>query len=159
MNNLIYIGYITGPFGLKGEVKVLSDNNHLDKIFIVGNKLIIDNNEVFIKTCRKHQNYYLITFYGFNDINQINQFLKKDIYISRKDLQLKDDEFLYSEIIGFDIIDTNKKIGVVEELLLNKDTVYIKSDNLIIPLIPKYLEKVDSNTKIVYVKSSRELIL
>ena len=32
---LLYIGYITGPFGLKGEVKILSETNHKNDIFNV----------------------------------------------------------------------------------------------------------------------------
>ena len=40
---LLYIGYITGPFGLKGEVKILSETNHKNDIFKVGNSLYIDN--------------------------------------------------------------------------------------------------------------------
>ena len=43
---LLYIGYITGPFGLKGEVKILSETNHKNDIFKVGNSLYIDNKNV-----------------------------------------------------------------------------------------------------------------
>ena len=49
---LLYIGNITGPFGIKGEVKVLSETNHKNEIFKVGNNLYIDNKKYnYIKVC------------------------------------------------------------------------------------------------------------
>ena len=56
----VYVGYISSFFGLKGEVKILSDLNHLDKIFKVGNSLIIDNKNYVISKARKQKNHYII---------------------------------------------------------------------------------------------------
>ena len=41
MENKIYVGFISGPFGIKGEVKIISKLDHLNNIFKVGNNLII----------------------------------------------------------------------------------------------------------------------
>ena len=158
MNDLVYVGYLSSPFGLKGEVKVLSDSNHLDKIFKVGNKFYIDNKEYEIIKYHFHKNH-LVTFKNLEDINKLDEILKKDVYISRSSLNLNDDEFLYIDLIGMKIIEDNKEIGVVEDLLYNKNTIFIKCGSLIIPLIEKYLEKVDTKGKMIYVKNSKELVL
>ena len=57
------------------------------------------------------------------------------------------------------IVGNEKEIGTVEDLLYNKNTVFIKSGNLIIPIIDKYFESVDIEKKIIYVKESEELML
>jgi len=158
MNNLVYVGYISGPFGIKGELKIISDSNHLDKIFKEGNNLIIDNNEYQIIKYHFHK-HHLVTFEGFEDINLINDLVKKDVYIKRESINLNDGEYLYADLIGCKIVDDGKKIGVVTDLLYNKKNIYIKSNNLIIPLVSKYFEKLDFENKIVYVKASKELML
>ena len=41
----VYIGKVVGTHGIKGEVRILSDFQFKDKVFIVGKKLIIDDKE------------------------------------------------------------------------------------------------------------------
>lgn len=159
MDNLLYIGFISGCFGLKGELKVISDSNHLDKVFKINNYLYIDNNKYKIINYHMHKNYHLITFEGYDDINKCDNFIKKDVYVNKNDLNLKNDEYLYIELIGFKIVDEGEKIGVVDEILLNKNTTFIKSGNLIIPLNAIYFDRVDTSNQTIYVKNSKELCL
>ena len=66
---LLYIGYITGPFGLKGEVKILSETNHKNDIFKVGNSLYIDNKKYIIESVKQNPNCEVIKFLGIDDIS------------------------------------------------------------------------------------------
>ena len=159
MNDMIFIGSITGPFGLKGEVKVYCESNHQDKIFNSGMTFYIDDNPYVIKNAHIHKNNYLVLFEGVNDIKDIDNILKKEIYIRREDLNLKDGEYLTSELFGLTIKDSEKNIGIVKEILYNKNNFFIKCDNLIIPLNEKYIEKVDITKQCIYVKDIQELIL
>ena len=68
---LLYIGYITGPFGLKGEVKILSETNHKNDIFKVGNSLYIDNKKYIIESVKQNPNCEVIKFLGIDDIECI----------------------------------------------------------------------------------------
>lgn len=159
MDEIFYIGFISGPFGIKGEVKLISDTNFSDKVFKVGNNLYIDDKPYKISNYHIHKNNHLITFEGYEDINKINDLIKKDVYINIKEIDLEDNEYLYIELLGYKIIDDNKELGTVEDILLSKKDFYVKCGNLIIPMIPKYLDRVDKVNKIVYVKNSGELIL
>ncbi len=158
MNDLVYVGYITGPFGLKGELKVSSESNHLDKIFKEGNLIYIDNNPYIIKTYHFHKTN-LVKFDGYEDINLVDKLLKKEVYVSRSSLDLNSDEYLYIDLLDCKIVDNDQALGQVEDLLYNKNTIFVKSGSLIIPIIDKYIEKVDTNEKIIYVKGSKELML
>ena len=159
MSSLLNIGHITGPFGIKGEVKINSLSNHLDKIFKVGNTLHIMDNSYVIKTVRSHKNAYLVSFEGLDDISKIDNILKKDVYVTRDEINLSKDEYLNVELLEYEIYEKDNKIGLVDELLFSKKDTYITSGKLIIPLIPKYFEGVDTDKKIIYVKDVKELSL
>ena len=154
---MINVGFISGPFGIKGEIKVISNVNHLDKIFKIGNSLYINNQKYIIKNSHIHKNNYLLLFNELDNINKLDNILKKDIYIKREDINLNNNEYLNIELINCKVID-NKEIGIVKEVLFNKKDLFIKlNNNIIIPLVDKYLVKVDINNKIIYVKNSNEL--
>ena len=159
MNDLISIGFISGPVGLKGELKVISQERFLDRIFKTGNIIYIDNIAYIIETARLFKGNYIISLEGYENINLIDVFLNKDIYIKKEDSLLNENEYLYSELFGFKIIDSQEEIGIVKEILLNKNNSFIKCDRLIIPLIDKYLVKIDLKNKVIYVKNSKELML
>ncbi len=151
------IGYITGPVGLKGEFKVYSESNHLDKIFIPNQELIINNQNYFINSVRQYKNHYIISLKDYSSIEAIENFLKQDVYINRDLLNLAEDEYLIGELIGFQIKENNHLIGYVESIYENKNTYFIKNNNYLIPLVSKYLVSVDNQNEIVYVKDIGEL--
>lgn len=159
MNDLIKIGIISGPVGLKGELKIISQERFQDRLFKVGNRIYINNKEYIIKTSRLFKNNYIISLEGYESINLIDDFLNQEIFIKKSDSFLKKNEYLYSELFGFKIVDNQEEIGIVKEILLNKNNAFIKCNKLIIPLIDKYLELVDLDNKIIYVKNSKELML
>ena len=45
MSKKVYIGKVVSTHGIKGEIKIISDFEYKDRVFVVGKKLIIDNNE------------------------------------------------------------------------------------------------------------------
>lgn len=151
----IYIGYISSYFGLKGEVKVISDTNIKEKVFRPGNTLYIDDKEYVISSS-KLVNKIIIGFEGYDDINKINDIIKKDIYVTRESINLKEDDYLLSELLGMDVID-GESLGKVDNILLSKKSNYIKVGEMIIPLSKPYLEKVDVINKRIYIKGSKEL--
>ena len=159
MSSYLNIGHVTGPFGIKGEVKINSLSNHLDKIFVKGNVLHILDKTYIIKNARAHKNAYLVSFEGLDDISLIDDILKKDVYVTREEIHLNDDEYLNVELLEYTIYENDNKIGLVDELLFSKKDTYITSGKLIIPLIDKYFEKVDTKNKRIYVKNIKELRL
>ena len=67
----IYIGKVVKPHGIKGEIRIFSDFPFKDKVFVIGNKLIIDDKTYEIKSYRVHKGYDMVTLDDFSDINQI----------------------------------------------------------------------------------------
>ncbi len=161
MNEMIYIGKTVSTFGIKGELKVISDFEYCDRAYQIDKKILINNIEHVISGIRYHKNYVLLKIDNLNNINDILKYVGFNIYIKRIDLGLKEDEYLYKDLINSEVIDTdNTKLGKVIEIL-NGNNVLIKvkgTKEFFIPLIANYVSKFDLNKKILYTKNAKELI-
>ena len=49
----VYIGKIVSTHGIKGELKILSDFDYKSKVFVVGKKIIIDDDILLNSTLGK----------------------------------------------------------------------------------------------------------
>ena len=157
MSNKLYLGYICGTHGIKGELKVISDFERKDIAFKVNNKILIDDEEHVISSVRYHQNKILITIDSLNDINDVLKYLKKDIYIQRDNLEITG--YLMEDLIGFKVVD-DKELGVVKDILITKAGYLLEVDrNFYIPFVPYYVKKVLITEKTIYVNNAKELIL
>lgn len=161
MNEMIYIGKTVSTFGIKGELKVISDFEYCDRAYQIDKKILINNIEHVISGIRYHKNYVLLKIDNLKNINDILKYVGFNIYIKRIDLGLKEDEYLYKDLINSEVIDDdNTKLGKVIEIL-NGNNVLIKvkgTKEFFIPLIANYVSKFDLNKKILYTKNAKELI-
>ena len=162
MNEMIYIGKTVSTFGIKGELKVISDFEYCDKAYKVGNKVLINNIEHVISEVRYHKNYVLLKIDNLNNINDILKYVGFNIYIKRLDLNLSKDEFLYKDLINSEVIDEDDtKLGKIIEVV-NGINVLIKvkgTKEFYIPLIDNYVKRFDLDKKILYTKEAKNLII
>lgn len=160
MNEMIYIGKTVSTFGIKGELKVISDFEYCDKAYKVGNKILINNIEHIISSIRYHKNYVLLKIDNLNNINDILKYVGFNIYIKRLDLNLSKDEFLYKDLINSEVVDEDDtKLGKIIEVV-NGINVLIKvkgTKEFYIPLIDNYVKRFDLDKKILYTKNAKEL--
>lgn len=157
----IYIGKIVSTHGIKGEVKIISDFFEKDKIFKKGFKLYITPlyHEEVINTYRVHKNYDMVTFNGYNDINEILKYIGMGVYIKRSDLALKEDEYLLSDLIGYAVYDNNKLLGKVSGINFNNNVLLKIDDIFYIPFIDEFIEKVDVKTKKIMTRNGSDFKL
>lgn len=152
---LVFIGYITGPFGLNGEVKIVSETNYKNEIFKVGNNLYIDGSPYKIISTKKNNKYEIIGFENINSIEKTNFILKKEVYVNKNEINIS--SYLIGELPLASVYDNKVLLGKVSEVLYNKNCTYIKVNNLIIPLIDNFIEKIDVNKSAIYVKNIGDL--
>ena len=88
----IRIGKIVNTHGLKGELRILSDFRHKENVFIKGMKLYVGKKkeEFTINTYRFHKIYDMVTFEGFNNINDVEYLKGLQVYINEDDLKMMD---------------------------------------------------------------------
>lgn len=157
----IYIGKIVSTHGIKGEVKIISDFFEKNKIFKKGFKLYITPlyHEEVINTYRVHKNYDMVTFNRYNDINEILKYIGMGVYIKRSDLDLKEDEYLLGDLIGYAVYDNNKLLGKVSGINFNNNVLLKIDDIFYIPFIDEFIEKVDVKTKKIMTRNGSDFKL
>ncbi len=113
---MLYIGKIVSTHGIKGELRILSDFQYKDKVFRVGNNLVINNEKYKISSYRVHKNFDMVTLNDYNNINDVLFLLKHDVYFLESDLELDDNQILDSELYNFEVVSTDGKVGRVLEV-------------------------------------------
>lgn len=162
MNEMIYIGKTVSTFGIKGELKVISDFEKCDKAYKIGNKILINNIEHVISGIRYHKNYILLEIDDLKNINNILKYVGFNIYIKRMDLHLEENEFLYKDLINSDVIDNDgSNLGKIIEVEQGVNLlIKVKgSKEFYIPYVDEYIISFDLNNKELYTKNAKDLIL
>ena len=114
----LYIGKITSTHGIKGEIKIKSNFQFKNKIFKIGNELIIDNKNYTIKSYRVHKGFDMVTLNDYNDINEVLFLLKKNAFYDENKLKLSNNEMLDKDLINYDVLTTDGKRGIIKEIFL-----------------------------------------
>ena len=162
MNEMIYIGKTVSTFGIKGELKVISDFEKCDKAYKIGNKILINNIEHVISGIRYHKNYILLEIDDLKNINDILKYVGFNIYIKRMDLHLEENEFLYKDLINSDVIDDDgSNLGKIIEVEQGVNLlIKVKgSKEFYIPYVDEYIISFDLNNKKLYTRNAKDLIL
>lgn len=164
-SNLISLGTLGSTHGLKGEIKVHTQPNILEKkfkkntsvFFFDGQEqkeLVIENSSLFFPKIT-------LKFKGIDRIEDV-QFLKgKEIFKEKKELNLEKEEFLIKDLIGFNVANSSKNIiGVVKSFWIhgpyyNLDILFKENDKIFnVPFISEFIEEIDSRNKTVYLKNN-----
>ena len=83
MNNYICVGKIINTFGIKGELKILSDFEYKERIFKKDFPIYIGElkEKELVNTYRMHKNYDLVVFNSYTNINEVLKYKGNKIYI------------------------------------------------------------------------------
>ncbi len=157
---MVYLGEIVNTHGIKGELRILSDFKFKDEAFKVGNKLYIGKRkqEVVINSYRRHKTFDMVTFVGFESINDAIAFKGDDVYMERSDLHI--DGYVDEDIIGLTAYDKDEVVGIVEDVIKHKQELLIIRNgekNYMIPFVDE-LVTVDLNNKRVNINAIEGLL-
>ena len=163
MEELIIVGKVINFFGIKGELKVKSNFDKKERVFKIGNNILINNEPLKITSVRIHKNNYLIRVNDINDINLVTKYIGYNVYFKKSDLGLTDNEYILEELIGATVMDGNENIGEVLEIYTSSNMNYIKVEysnkTYLIPLIDEYIDHFDRDTKTIYTNNGKSLCL
>lgn len=160
----LYLGKIVNTHGIKGEIRIVSNFDRKALVFKKNFPIYIGNayKKEIIETYRIHKNYDMVTLKNINDINEVLKYKELKVYINRDDLDLKEDEYILDDLLGFKIISENAEYGFIEDIFDNKKQILLSikfEKHYYIPYNSNYIKEVDLKNKIVYVNQVKELIL
>ena len=162
MDELVIVGKTVSTHGIKGELKVISNFEYADKVYNVGNIILINNIEHTITSIRYHKNYILLGIDNLDNINNVLEYVGYNIYYKRYNLGLKEDEYLLSDLVGMEVYDKDELIGIVKEIELGTINNFLRvssSKDFLIPIIPEFIVKVDRENKKIITNNTKDLII
>lgn len=164
MEKWFNVGKIVNTQGIKGEVRVISSTDFPEVRYKKGNDLFLflpkkeNPIQLTIKSHRKHKNFDLLLFEGFENINEVEYFKNGMLKVPESQLGLLEEgEFYFHEIIGCLVFTKNgEEVGEVTEILTPgaNDVWVVKGKNgkeKLIPYIADVVKKVDVKEKIILI--------
>lgn len=161
MDEYIYIGKIVNTHGIKGEIRILSDFEKKDKVFVSGMPIYIGRKKEreMIKSYRHHKNFEMITMEGYSDINEVLRYKGLYVYIKKEDLRLEEGEYLETDLIGLTVMvgDTNK--GTVSDIRDSGHNKFLviqtEIKEVFIPYQKEFINNVDFENKVITITPIR----
>lgn len=154
--NKVFIGKIVSTHGIKGEIKIISSFQFKEKVFRVGNELIIDNTNYIIKSYRHHKNFEMVCLNDYKDINEVLFLMKKNVYVDMDNIVLLDNEVLDEELVTYKVVNTRGEVGQVKEIFLaSKDNKIMRVQferEMLIPVNSPMIKKINKKNKEVLVE-------
>lgn len=161
-----YLGKITKPFGLKGEVVFFLDTDtpenyaSLDSVFVeVKGRLV----PYFIESIRVNGNKATAKFEDLAKEDAL-ALVGCDLYLPLDLLpKLTGKKFYYHEIIGFDVVDSRKgNIGTVQSVIdypaQSLFQIINNGKEILIPVIDSLIDRVDRENKTIFVAAPEGLV-
>ena len=157
----LYIGKLVNTHGIKGEVRLISNFKHKNKVFVPGFKFYVgkEKKEFIIESYRKHKQFDMVVFKDNHDIDLVEHLKGRFVYINKSDLILNKNEFLAVDLIGFNVIINDKLIGVIDNVIETPaNEVLVLDNNVMIPYVKAFINNIDEKNKRVYVNDVKGLL-
>ena len=156
------IGVITQTHGIKGEVKVFPTTDDV-KRFKRLEKVTIDSGkkrfEAEIESVKFFKQFVILKFKGFDTIEDVQPYKQAKLLVDREHaVRLRKDEYFVADLIGTKVVsDEGTELGVMTDVIeTGANDVYVvendKKEQILLPVIPDVVKKVDIKEKKIIVK-------
>ena len=122
MEQFLRVGVISSTHGLRGEVQVYPTTDDPERF--------LDLDEVILDTGREHKileiegvkffkNQVILKFKGYDNINDIEKYLKKDLLVDREHaVELGENENFIADLIDMEVVtDEGKVLGTLTDVI------------------------------------------
>lgn len=161
MEDMLRVGVITSTHGIKGEVKVFpttDDPRRFEELDYVMIDLGRETKELKIDGVKYFKQLVILKFKGIDDINDVTRYLKRDLWIYRKDaVACGENENFICDLIGLRVVtEEGEELGVLDDVIQTaaNDVYQVKlseEKKLLIPAIRQCILKVDLESGIMTV--------
>lgn len=155
------VGKIVNTHGVRGEVRVISSTDFPEERYKKGSQLLLEHDnvkvEVTVDEHRKHKQFDLLKFKGYENINEVEKFKGGSLKVSEEHLgDLGENEFYYHEIINCEVFtEDGELLGSIKEILSpGANDVWVVerkgAKDVLVPYIEDVVKDVDvENKKVV----------
>lgn len=166
-DEFFYLGTLTRPFGLKGELCAFFDTDNPER-YTQFDALFLDLDGEKIPYTVEHiayrgNNQFVIKFDGIGP-NECREFAQVELYLPLSQLPpLDGNRFYFHEVIGFTVIDERLgEIGTCQDFLevSNNPIMQVNHNGteILIPASQQFVTQVDRENRILHVSTPEGLV-
>ena len=152
MEDLLKVGVITTTHGVRGEVKVFPTTDA--ERFMELEYVILDTGrgkrELTIQNVKFFKNLVILKFEGIDNINDIEKYKGKELWVPREEAQeLDEDEYYIGDLIGMDVLlEDGTRFGSLKDVMeTGANDVYVveteEGKEVLLPAIHDCIMDVD----------------
>ena len=162
MEDLLKVGVITTTHGVRGEVKVYPTTDEPERFLELDYVLLDTGRELRkleIKNVKFFKNLVILKFKGVDNINDIEKYKGRDLWIPREEGQeLEEDEYYIADLLGMSVVlEDGQEFGTLKDVMeTGANDVYIvdrvDGEEILLPAIHDCVLDVDveKNTMTVH---------
>ena len=165
--NFYYLGTLTKPFGLKGELCAFFDVDDCERYLDLTAVFIETDGEMLpymIENLQYRENNQFIIKLQDVEMDNVREFVQTDMYLPLSQLpKLSGNRFYFHEVIGFKVVDEQLgEIGVCKDFMELANNPLMQVDHngseILIPASQQFVTSVDRENKILHVTTPEGLV-
>ena len=168
MEDLLKVGVITTTHGVRGEVKVYPTTDEPERFLELDYVLLDTGRELRkleIKNVKFFKNLVILKFKGVDNINDIEKYKGRDLWIPRKEGQeLEEDEYYIADLLGMSVVlEDGQEFGTLKDVMeTGANDVYIidsaEHGEVLLPAIKECILDVDLEKNVMTIHLMKWLI-
>jgi len=156
VKDFMSVGQIGKTHGLKGEVKVFSLTDSLERFKKLKN-VYIDGEIRKIEGCKLQSDKVILKIEGIDTIEQADTYRNKVLMVSREDaIPLEEGSYYVADLIDCSVFDTDgEELGKVYDVLSTpgNDVYWVKGNTeVLIPVLKDIVVSIDINKRVIVIK-------
>ena len=168
MEDLLKVGVITTTHGVRGEVKVYPTTDEPERFLELDYVLLDTGRELRkleIKNVKFFKNLVILKFKGVDNINDIEKYKGRDLWIPREEGQeLEEDEYYIADLLGMSVVlEDGQEFGTLKDVMeTGANDVYVveddKGEEILLPAIRECILDVDVEKNVMTIHLMKGLI-
>ena len=165
--NFYYLGTLTKPFGLKGELCAFFDVDDCERYLGLTAVFVETDGEMLPYMIEKLQyrgnNQFIVKLQDV-EMDNVREFVQTDMYLPISELpKLSGNRFYFHEVIGFKVVDERLgEIGVCKDFMELANNPLMQVDHngseILIPASGQFVTNVDRENRILHVSTPEGLV-
>ena len=168
MEDMLQVGVITQTHGVRGEVKVFPTTDDVNR-FKKLKQVILDTGKetmpLEIQSVKFFKQFVILKFKGIDNINDIEKYKGRDLWIPREEAQeLDEDEYYIADLLGMKVLlEDGAEFGILKNVMeTGANDVYIvdsvEHGEVLLPAIKECILDVDIETNTMTVHLMKGLL-
>ena len=168
MEDFFRVGVIANTHGIRGEVKIFPTTDDVKRFDYLKEAYIDAGKEkikVEVSNVRYFKNLVIVKFKGIDNINDIEMYKKRELWVPREEAQeLEEDEYYIADLIGMDVVlEDGSKFGTLKDVMeTGANDVYVVEDTkgaeVLLPAIKECILDVDVEKNVMTIHLMKGLI-